>query len=101
MRLSYLAEWQKLYEPPKTPEVIVKIHGSGYPKCNSTGKVRFPSSEDAMSVVRAKTRNAKRKESRAYYCEFCDGFHLTSIASQKALRDKKTSLKRKRIKNGK
>jgi hypothetical protein len=53
-----------------------------YPKCKSTGKVRFPTQIDAMMraslwIMRAGMGFDKRRM-RAYKCDMCGGWHLTS-----------------------
>lgn len=52
--------------------------------CYLTGKVRFTDEDSALrALVDAVTTriasNAARTESRAYYCQYCDGWHLTSV----------------------
>jgi hypothetical protein len=50
-----------------------RVTSEGFTECNPTGKIRFPSEASASKRI------AKYKEiQRAYFCEECKGFHLTS-----------------------
>lgn len=61
-------------------------------KCSTTGKDRFPSSMEANLAIADVQLNAKhhrkgkyREEpTRAYCCEFCRGWHMTSSESRNA-----------------
>lgn len=62
-----------------------------YPKCNETNKYRYPTKQLALGRIKLyKFLNKKRKKTynpeRAYYCNDCHGWHLTS---QKNSSDKK------------
>lgn len=61
-------------------------------KCRATGKVIFPALVDARLTIirlkwarritdfygkRIKHRRGKPEQKRAYYCSFCEGYHLT------------------------
>lgn len=80
-------------------------------KCPATGKTRFNSSGDAkqqmekikssqstsfVDWVTGKRKNKSRgkvRQSRAYYCKFCHGWHLTSkeyVNPKKFKEDRKT-----------
>ena len=62
------------------------------PKCEATGKVKFVSETAAKENMirfrfkwklrlqgkRRKHRQGKPAQKRAYYCEDCDSYHLTS-----------------------
>lgn len=66
--------------------------------CNKTGKKMFPTIGDAKNVLtkpgnapkydgkRVKRRMNKRKETRAYYCDHCSNYHLTSKVHYKQTR---------------
>lgn len=57
-------------------------------RCSSTGKRRFPDHKAAVvalnnaatsrNLAEDKDRRSSRMECRSYYCEDCNGFHLTS-----------------------
>ena len=52
--------------------------------CYLTGKVRFEDEDTALralvdAVSARLSSKAERIESRAYYCQYCDGWHLTSV----------------------
>jgi len=73
-------------------------------KCEATGKVKFENKRDALAKIH-KTKNItsyktgqrvnrlrrKRKEKRCYWCEHCDGWHLTSqdYSVVKAIREQR------------
>lgn len=52
--------------------------------CNKTLKQRYASEEAALRMLltarikRSLRENSNRREERAYWCLFCDGWHLTS-----------------------
>ena len=50
-------------------------------RCGKTGKVTF-TEEDARRFVKnsLSSDEAKRKESRYYYCAHCDGYHMTKMS---------------------
>lgn len=48
--------------------------------CGRTGKVKF--SEIAAKLALAEARNRDRDEKRAYRCEHCRKWHLTSWTSE-------------------
>ena len=52
-------------------------------KCRRTGKVRFRTLLDAK-IVLAKRSARDKGEVRAYRCQFCHGFHLTSQRKREA-----------------
>ena len=73
-------------------------------KCSATGKVRFENKKDAEAKIhKTKTLTSyksgqrlnrlrrKRKEKRCYWCEHCDGWHLTSqdYSVVKSIREQK------------
>lgn len=47
------------------------------PACQSRRKILYPDEESAWADVPARTRRY-HKPLRPYYCEDCDGWHLTS-----------------------
>lgn len=62
--------------------------GHKLPSCFRTGKVRFRDRRQAQDALQpiawrrvAGTAPARRQEVRAYECDSCDGWHLTSIAT--------------------
>lgn len=71
-----------------------------YEVCPATGKRKFESIGDAKAVLnrpdipkysngkRVKRRMSKRKETRAYHCDDCGCFHLTSKAHYKKSKKK-------------
>ena len=61
-------------------------------KCPAEGKVRFATKKEALAKIhrtkdiysfrtgqRVNRLRRKRKEKRAYYCQHCEGWHLTSL----------------------
>ena len=59
--------------------------------CYLTGKVRFTDEDTALralvNAVSARlSSKAERVESRAYYCQYCDGWHLTSVRDTSAIK---------------
>jgi hypothetical protein len=57
---------------------------SDHPRCTGNGnKLRYSSREHAENVIReiALHGSAKQQASRAYPCDICGGWHLTSKAS--------------------
>lgn len=52
------------------------------PKCQTTGKTRFSHEIDAkIFLAKARKRDDPRRTKslkRAYLCQFCQGWHLTS-----------------------
>jgi hypothetical protein len=64
--------------------------GHRFPRCQYSGKVRFRYRKDAIDfVVGARYRAercaaegvpCRRRETRAYKCENCGGWHVTSAA---------------------
>jgi len=61
-----------------------------YTKCDGTGKRSFPTKGDALAAKnsrqiyvdgkRMKRRVGSGKECRAYSCDLCGGWHLSSMA---------------------
>jgi hypothetical protein len=47
----------------------------GAPKCGANGKIRYANRTEARTEL-ARYAHAKGSR-RAYYCVFCDGYHLT------------------------
>lgn len=53
-------------------------------RCGPTRKLRYRSpgaAENALEstrLARVQDHNARRRERRAYHCQFCNGWHLTS-----------------------
>jgi len=79
-------------------------------KCSATGKVIFENKKDALAKIhknktitsyktgqRVNRLRRKRNEKRCYWCEFCDGWHLTS-QDYKVVKSIKEQ-KRRNIKN--
>lgn len=59
--------------------------------CYLTGKVRFTDEDTALralvdAVSARLSSKAERVESRAYYCQYCDGWHLTSMRDTSAIK---------------
>lgn len=59
--------------------------------CYLTGKVRFADEDTALralvdAVSARLSSKAERVESRAYYCQYCDGWHLTSVRDTRAIK---------------
>lgn len=59
--------------------------------CYLTGKVRFADEDTALralvdAVATRLSSKAERTESRAYYCQYCDGWHLTSVRDTSAVK---------------
>ncbi|MCB8913568.1 hypothetical protein [Rhodococcus rhodochrous] len=60
-----------------------------FPRCEQTGKLRYPERNDATYAVKIARRMRSRAEitgitcsnrvARSYRCEHCSGWHLTSM----------------------
>jgi hypothetical protein len=48
------------------------------PRCGATRKRMFKSWEAAMQFYRALGEDCRAEQMRAYQCQFCSSFHLTS-----------------------
>ena len=71
-------------------------------KCEATGKSIYPTLGEAKEAIikfksfskytvkgrRVKHRSGKPKQQRAYYCEYCEGYHQTSSKFYKQPRKK-------------
>lgn len=69
---------------------MLAIHIMNYERCTYTGKRIFATQAEAKDLLRkpkvpvqydgrrVKRRMKKRKEKREYYCDHCEGWHVTS-----------------------
>lgn len=58
-----------------------KIKKPKLPKCQWTGKIRWPTEEEAkLRLDLIKFHSLPwRKEASYYYCQRCGGYHMTSL----------------------